>query len=199
MSFFDQAYLGSPPWDIGREQGAYRHLAQNLGAKIKGPILDVGCGTGENSLFFAGLGYETTGIDSSYLAISKALEKADARNLHDKATFLTMDLFDLSELDKKFNTVIDSGVFHMFDSYRRGEYQKSIKNVLNKGGQLYILAFSYLETANIGPSQRLTQNDYMNAFKDLESWKINQFEQCDFETRTSRTPARGLLTSIDRV
>jgi 2-polyprenyl-3-methyl-5-hydroxy-6-metoxy-1,4-benzoquinol methylase len=40
--------------------------------EIKGSILDIGCGTGENSLYFAGHGHEVVGVDSSRRAIQMA-------------------------------------------------------------------------------------------------------------------------------
>lgn len=196
MSFFDSAYLGTPPWDIGREQSAFKLVSENYHS-IQGPILDIGCGTGENSLFFAHRGYDVTGIDTSNLAITKALKKAVARHLHDKASFLTMDLFNLSGLDQKFNTIIDCGVFHMFNESSRLAYQKSIKTVLNKKGILIILAFSYLEPLGIGPSQRLTKSDYNNIFKS--DWKIKEFLDVEFETRSVKKHAKGLLTIIERI
>lgn len=197
MSFFDNAYLGSPPWDIGKEQSAFKLLSEKFGSIIKGPILDIGCGTGENSLFFAQQGFDVTGIDTSYIAITKALEKADSRNLHNKTSFLTMDLFDLSELNQKYNTVIDCGVFHMFNELSRVEYQKSIKSVLNQSGLLIILAFSYLEPLGIGPSQRLTKSDYASAFSN--GWKIREYDDVEFETTFEQRHPRGLLTVIERI
>ena len=146
---------------------------------------------------FSNAQFEVTGIDSSYIAISKALEKAETRHLHDKTTFIKMNLFDLKELDMKFNTVIDSGVFHMFDTNSRYQYQKVVGHVLNSNGILYILAFSYLEPLGIGPSQRLTEEDYIETFKD--SWKILNFEQDKFETRFSNERSKGLLTTIKRM
>ncbi|HLA47035.1 MAG TPA: class I SAM-dependent methyltransferase, partial [Thermoplasmata archaeon] len=51
MGFFNAAYAGTPPWDIGRPQPEFVRL-EEAGA-IKGRVLDVGCGTGENALFLA--------------------------------------------------------------------------------------------------------------------------------------------------
>ena len=79
MDFFDSAYRGTPPWDIGRPQKEFVELVRR--GEITGSVLDIGCGTGEHALFFAGEGYEVWGIDSAPLAIQKAQEKADGRGL----------------------------------------------------------------------------------------------------------------------
>ena len=58
-STFENIYAGQPPWDIGKPQKAFIDVAD----QITGSILDAGCGTGENALFFAGRGQKVTGID----------------------------------------------------------------------------------------------------------------------------------------
>lgn len=198
MSFFDNAYIGVPPWDIGRAQGAFQKIANNSQKyNLKDPLLDIGCGTGENSLFFAEkLGFSCTGIDTSPRAISKAIEKAKKRNLTGNTSFLNYNLFELNSFSKKFNTIIDCGVFHMFDAESRKEYEHSIKSVLNEKGRLIILAFSYLEPSGVGPSQRLTEKDYNAVFKD--GWKIIAFEHEKFETNVGKNESKALLTIIEK-
>ena len=58
-STFESAYAGQAPWDIGRPQKALMAVAD----RIAGSVLDAGCGTGENALYFAGRGCTVTGID----------------------------------------------------------------------------------------------------------------------------------------
>jgi hypothetical protein len=43
MNFFDSAYKGIPPWDIGRPQKEIIRLAE--GREMSGRVLDGGCGT----------------------------------------------------------------------------------------------------------------------------------------------------------
>jgi len=50
---FDSAYRGTPPWDIGRPQPAIERLADN--GQITGLVLDVGCGTGEHTIYLSAL------------------------------------------------------------------------------------------------------------------------------------------------
>ena len=74
MNSFNSAYTGTPPWDIGRPQMEFVHLVKANG--IQGSVLDVGCGTGEHSLYLAELGHEVWGVDSAPAAINKAKTKA---------------------------------------------------------------------------------------------------------------------------
>jgi len=59
MDFFESIYHGEPPWDIGRPQKEYMQLEQE--GEIVGSVLDVGCGTGENTLYLAEHGHEVWG------------------------------------------------------------------------------------------------------------------------------------------
>src|SRR5256884_8386092 len=58
---FESAYLGTPPWDIGRSQPAIMRLAET--GQITGLVLDIGCGTGENVLYLAEHGFVAAGSD----------------------------------------------------------------------------------------------------------------------------------------
>ena len=83
---FESAYAGQAPWDIGRPQQAILDAA----GRVAGSVLDAGCGTGENALFFAGRGCQVTGIDFIEEAISRGRRKAAERGL--PVTFLLKDL-----------------------------------------------------------------------------------------------------------
>ena len=80
MDFFDSAYRGTPPWDIGRPQKEFIDLVRR--GEITGSVLDIGCGSGDNALFFAQEGFDVWGIDSSPLAIQKAREKVSTTRTH---------------------------------------------------------------------------------------------------------------------
>ena len=80
---FIQAYKGKPPWDIGRHQPAFEALAD--AGEIVGPVLDAGCGTGENALFLAARGFEVVGVDAVEAAVEAARRMAVARGLRPRA------------------------------------------------------------------------------------------------------------------
>ncbi|HEY5387728.1 MAG TPA: class I SAM-dependent methyltransferase, partial [Thermoleophilia bacterium] len=119
---FAEAYKGSPPWDIGQPQPAFEALAD--AGEIVGPVLDAGCGTGENALFLAARGFEVVGVDAVEAAIQAARRKAIARGL--SADFLVHDALALEGLGRRFATVVDSGLFHTFDDRERGRFVTSL-------------------------------------------------------------------------
>jgi 2-polyprenyl-3-methyl-5-hydroxy-6-metoxy-1,4-benzoquinol methylase len=74
---FETAYAGQAPWDIGKPQRAFIDVAD----QIAGSILDAGCGTGDNALFFASRAHKVRGIDFLAEPINRAKQKAAERGL----------------------------------------------------------------------------------------------------------------------
>lgn len=130
-------YVGTPPWDIGRPQSAFLELAE--AGLLQGRVLDVGCGTGEHALLAAGRGLPATGIDAAAAAIAIAEGKARDRDL--PARFLVWDALELAALGEQFDTVLDCGLFHVFDDDSRSRYIDSLKAVIPTGGRYFMLCF----------------------------------------------------------
>ncbi len=163
---WDEAYQGSPaPWDIGRPQPAFTRLA--TGGLLSGRVLDAGCGTGEHVLLAAAHGADAMGVDVSGLAISRARAKAAERGL--AARFEVADALHLDGLGETFDTVTDSGLFHVFDDAGRARYVTSLAAVTRPGGSYYMMCFSDSQPGDWGP-RRVRQEEIEKAFGD--GWEI---------------------------
>jgi SAM-dependent methyltransferase len=138
MEFFDLTYQSKPPWDIDRPQREYIQLEQ--AGEIVGSVLDVGCGTGENALYLAAHGHEVWGIDFTPTAIQKARERAAQRHL--TATFRVLNVLELPTLGRTFDTVIDSGLFHVLTDEKRPLFVDNLAAVIRRGGTYFMLCFS---------------------------------------------------------
>src|ERR1700743_3414329 len=149
---WDGAYTASAPapWDIGRPQPAFVRLAEQ--GLLCGQLLDSGCGTGEHALLAAGHGAAVLGVDLSPRAIERARAKAAERGL--TARFEVADATGLGGTDLRFDTVIDSGVFHVFDDQDRARYVASLAAVLRDGGHCHLLCFSERQAGPCGPRAR---------------------------------------------
>ncbi len=189
MNFFDSAYEGTPPWDIGRPQKEFVKLAQVK--EINGRVLDAGCGTGENALYLAGLGLEVWGIDSAPSAIDKAKEKAEKRRITVK--FQVSDALKLQSLNVKFDTIIDCGLFHVFSDDERPIFTESLSSALSPGGRYFMLCFSEHEPGSYGP-RRVTQAEIRAAFS--RGWKINYIRKAELETTHGADGVKAWLSSI---
>lgn len=189
---FVEAYKGTPPWDVGRHQPLVEELA--AAGEIAGPVLDVGCGTGENALFLAARGFAVVGVDAVPAAVAAARRKAAARGLG--ATFLVHDALDLLAIGREFATVIDSGLFHTFDDDERPRFVASLAGVLAPGGRYYMLAFSELETREGGP-RRVTQAEIHASF-DAWPFRVVSIEAAEMATRLPGAGRRAWLARVER-
>jgi SAM-dependent methyltransferase len=172
---WDSAYVGEvPPWDIGRPQPVFVALADR--GLLSGRVLDSGCGTGEHTLLAAGRGAEAVGVDISPLAIEMARRKAAERGL--TARFEVADALNLGSLGLTFDTIIDSGVFHVFDDSQRSRYVTSLGSVLRPGGHCYVMCFSDRQPGDWGP-RRVRRDELVAAFSD--GWVITGIDAAEFE------------------
>jgi len=172
---WDQTYRSSrPPWDIGRPQSAFVRLAD--AGELIAPVLDCGCGTGEQSLMVAERGIDVLGVDFAPTAIEAARRKADERGL--RAYFQVADALDLGRLGRRFRTVIDSGIFHTFSDSERPIYVQSLAMAVEPGGVVDLLCFSELTPGDYGP-RRVTQAEIRDAF--ATGWNVERIEAERFD------------------
>jgi 2-polyprenyl-3-methyl-5-hydroxy-6-metoxy-1,4-benzoquinol methylase len=186
---FESAYAGVPPWDIGRPQPAFLTLAHE--GAVQGHVLDVGCGTGEHALMAAGLGLEATGIDAAPSAITIAERKARDRGL--SVRFLVWDALRLSALGEQFDTVLDCGLFHVFDDDDRRSFVDNLRAAIRPGGSYFMLCFSDRQPGNFGP-RRVTQDEIRASFK--EGWQVESIEPAELEVAGERDSIVAWLARI---
>ncbi len=189
MGFFNAAYNGTPPWDIGRPQGEFVRLAE--AGEIVGSVLDVGCGTGENSIYLADRGHDVVGVDGAPLAIEKAKAKAEERGVD--VMFLVEDALELRSLQRRFDTAIDCGLFHTFDDRERAAFTRSLGSVLRPGGRYFMLCFSDREPRGFGP-RRVSQREIRRTFE--RGWRVDWIREARFETSEGAAGARAWLSRI---
>ena len=190
--FFNDAYRGTPPWDIGRPQREFVRLEE--AGEIRGAVLDAGCGTGENALFLAARGHDAWGIDAAPTAIEKAKAKAKQRGV--EATFRVLDALRLDRLGRTFDAVIDSGLFHTFDDVERTKWTRSLAAVLPAGGSYFMMCFSEREPGGYGP-RRVTREEIRDTF--AEGWRVDWIRETRFEANLGNGSARAWLVSITRL
>ncbi len=83
--------------------------------------LDIGCGTGVDSVFMAQHGLKVTAVDF----VPRALEFARKRAKENKVEveFVGGDVTELV-LEGEYDLIFDSGCLHSFDSEKRIKYKK---------------------------------------------------------------------------
>jgi SAM-dependent methyltransferase len=178
---FEDFYAGQAPWDVGRPQPLFVAAAD----RVSGPVLDAGCGTGENALFFAARGHRVTGIDFVEEALRQARAKAAERGL--AVEFLVRDATALGDWGARFASVLDSGLFHCLSDEDRRRYVGGLARVVRPGGRLFLLCFSDEEPGTEGP-RRVSRRELYQAFAD--GWEVESVRPCQIETNPEFTEVR---------
>jgi SAM-dependent methyltransferase len=189
---FEESYAGTPPWDIGRPQPVFLALAE--AGELRGRVLDAGCGTGEHTLMAARLGFDATGIDVAPTAI--ALAEAKARERRIAARFLVHSALQLASLDGPFDTVLDSGLFHVFNDADRREYVESLTAAMAPGGRYIMACFSDRQPGDWGP-RRVTEAEIRASF--AEGWRVDSIQPAKFEVLLDQPEVQAWLVRITRL
>lgn len=192
-------YAGVPPWDIGHPQPALLKLAET--GSLQGPLLDLGCGTGEHTLMAAARGLEAAGIDASPAAIAMAQAKAEQRHLSPR--FVVGNVLDLAALElaapgRQFGTALDSGLFHVFDDTDRARYVENLGRAIAPGGTLHILCFTDAVPGDWGP-RRIRQEEIPAVFPQAAGWQVTSIEPAVFETNGEYGSVPAWLCTLRRL
>ena len=108
-------------------------------------IVDLGCGAGNYTLYFASLGFEATGIDMSPEAIEIARKNARTKNI--KCEFIVADIVrELDKVEQKWDFAYDWSVLHHIFPEDRVQYVKNVHKILNPGGKYFSACFSEKDT-----------------------------------------------------
>jgi SAM-dependent methyltransferase len=190
---WDASYGDGPaPWDIGRPQPAVVRVAAAGG--FTGAVLDAGCGTGENALHVASLGLPVLGVDVAETALALARAKAAEREI--EVEFAAADAFRLEGLGRRFDTVLDCGLFHTCDAGERPGYVASLASVTQPGGTLYVLCFSD-DGPDPGPHP-VGRDELRAAFHPGTGWHVAALEPDRLQTRFHDDGAPAWLATITR-
>ncbi|MGH3636667.1 MAG: class I SAM-dependent methyltransferase [Mycobacterium sp.] len=174
---FDTAYRGEaaefglgvrPPWSIGEPQPEIAALVEQ--GKVHGNVLDAGCGEAAVSLYLAERGYTTVGLDSAPTAIELAKAQAAGRGLT-SASFEVADISSFTGYDNRFDTIIDSTLFHSMPVELRDGYQRSIVRAAAPGASYFVLVFDRAGMPT-GPANPVTEDELRELVS--EYWVIDE-------------------------
>ena len=107
---WNERYLaGELPWDSGIRS---RELARVIddGEIPLGRALELGCGTGTNSVYLASKGFQVTAVDCAPAALE--FGKAKAAEAGVDVIFLAGDVCELQPEGGSFDFIFDRGCYH---------------------------------------------------------------------------------------
>ena len=197
LDFFNSVYQDIPPWDIGAPQPAMSALLGRY--PPSSPILDVGCGSGDLSIYLAQLGYQVLGIDFVEKAIANAREKVGSLPAPVKLLldFQVADALKPSSLQRQFGAVVDTGFFHLFDSEQCDRLVDEIAQVLLPGGHYYLHEFAVDFPLPNLPRQ-ITAEELQVRFTQEKGWRIKEIQAVEFLSRVA-PPVPAICACIERL
>lgn len=169
---------GVPPWQIDRPQAEVLRWIKK-GAFVS-PVLDIGCGTGDNAIALARQGYRVLGMDAVEEALRRARVKVAEAKLAQPPEFFLGDALRLGDSGLEVETVLDCALFHTFSDSDQAKYVQGLSQILCSGGRVHVLSFSELETRPPGP-RRLSLDQITGAFGT--GWEMEESMRCRYEDR----------------
>ena len=147
--FFDFQYrFSKPPWDSNitpPEVVAFVNQASDVARTLdvaERRALDLGCGTGTNSIYLAQHGFTVVGVDFSSKAIATARDKA--RRANSAVEFHVADVTRLDSLRVRepFDFVLDIGCLHAIDAAARTCYAENLARLTHPNAVFMLYAFT---------------------------------------------------------
>jgi SAM-dependent methyltransferase len=176
---------GPPPWNIGEPQPELAALA--AAGKFRSDVLDAGCGYAELSLALAADGYTVHGVDLTPTAIAAATRAAQERGLS-SATFEQADITTFSGHDGRFNTVVDSTLFHSLAVEGRDDYLRAVHQAAADGAGYFVLVFAKgAFPAEMEPKPNEVDEDELRAAVS-KYWEIDEIRPAAIHAKALEIP-----------
>jgi SAM-dependent methyltransferase len=196
QAFFDAVYQQVPPWDIGGPQLALESLLDEF--PPSGPVLDVGCGSGDHAIALARRGLEVLGVDIVAAAIAQANAKAAALppELAERLQFQVADALRPAQLERQFGAVVDSGFLHLFEPQVADRFAEELAAILRPGGRYYLLAFAVqFDIPNV--PRAVAAEELQARFMPERGWRILTLRKALFQNQVAATPA--ICACVERI
>ena len=133
--------LGFTPWDGHPLPTSLTTVIEGDRALAPATALDIGCGTGDNSIYLAERGWQVTGIDFVSKAIGRARAKASAGGLD--VRFEQADVTRLCQegIGSGFGLIVDNGCLHGMSDEDRYDYVREVTAVAAPDARLLLVEF----------------------------------------------------------
>jgi len=133
------------------------NLKDTVGDVKNKTILDLGCGIGEFTKYFAENGAKmVVGVDISERVLEYAKENNNAENIE----YINKDIGDLSSIDKKFDIVFSDIVFNYIEDFNK--LMHDIFNLLNDKGLVIFSQVHPISTASFAIESTWTKDENGN-------------------------------------
>lgn len=157
---------GTAPWETGRPCSEVQRRLTARDLPTSGTALDLGCGSGVQTLLLAAHGLDVVGVDLSATAIEEARRRASGHPAEGRVRFLAGDVTEVREIGEPFDVLLDRGCYHL----ARGDHLDAFLHALERhsraGSLLFLLAFSAAEPPEF-PVPVVTEEELRNELGGL--------------------------------
>jgi len=181
---WDERYrTGELPWDTGRPD-LYLVALVSKWPMVRGKALDIGCGTGTNSLWLARQGFEAIGMDVAEEAIAMARQRAVDQEVG--CTFVCDDFLTADIAADSVSFAFDRGCLHTIAEEQREAFVKRVAALLVPGGLwLSLIGNADDSRPDKGPP-KLSASAVASAVEPV--FEILEMESCLLESRLENAP-----------
>jgi SAM-dependent methyltransferase len=141
---------GTPPWETGYPASELMRVVQD-GCVPRGSLLELGCGTGADTVYLARQGFEVTAVDSSPTALDRARTRAGLCGV--SVRFVLDDAFRFARTSGAFNVIYDAGFYHFIRQLDLDRFLDLLWRITQPGSYYLTLAGATGEQAEGGPPQ----------------------------------------------
>ncbi len=134
--------IGFTPWDTGEVPVELSGLVEGTGALPAGRALDIGCGTGTQSVYLAQHGWRVSAIDAVDRPLARARARAEAA--HVSVDWIKADVAELGALgiEPGLTLAFDRGCFHGLNDDQRAAYAAGVTALAAPGATMLMMAFA---------------------------------------------------------
>jgi SAM-dependent methyltransferase len=167
--------LGLTVWDRGVPTSDLVELVEGASPSPPGRALDIGCGTGTDSIYLAEHGWDVTGVDMVPRALAIARRKAAAAGVTPR--FVEGDVTRLRDfgVGGGYALLLDFGCFHTIPPDQRDAYVESVSEAAAPGSTL--LLFGFARPPRLAPMHAgVTIGEVRERFND-NRWELASAER----------------------
>ncbi|MFJ9554304.1 class I SAM-dependent methyltransferase [Nocardiopsis sp. NPDC101807] len=172
---FDVFYRSSPngsarldetPWNGARPHGGLVAIQDEGG--IRSPVLEVGCGSGDNAVHLARHGHRVVAVDASPTAVAEAVLRAQGARV--PVEFRVEDATRIDASVGDFSTIVDMAHFHRLDRPERSPYLEALHAVSHPGTWLVLLGLSDRSPGSAPGRRRLSEHELRTSLSAAGWW-----------------------------
>jgi SAM-dependent methyltransferase len=134
--------VGFTPWDTGDVPAELRALVEGGDALVAGAALDLGCGTGTQSVYLARRGWRVTGVDDLEQPLRRASDRSAAAGVGVQWVKADVTRLGRAGLAPGYRLLLDRGCFHGLGSDGRAGYARDVTELAAPGAVFLLMSFA---------------------------------------------------------